>query len=690
MAKIKLYHQGQLLSELGLNPGEEYFAGRSSSCHLVMNHDRGISRQHIRIAMEDGIWMVTLLSKFGGLIYAGQQVEQIRLDSDTRFTIPPYEFEFSLAEPVVEASPVSDEPLPVESHNGVAADDFLLGEQPLPAIEHSDQNSSNEPMAVEPAPNEIEVQQDNTSGGNLEATRVGASTIVPFLKIMNRSNGHEEVLKLEGNAWIAGRHPDSEIHINDSSISRKHFEIIRGTGGFFIVDHNSSNGTHLNGESLVPGEQYQLISGDVITIRNIQITFEVHDLAFGEKIKNLPAVVPTDDIGDADDDPYAVQHALQVTGDLNEAGSPAVIRVEPGATNSKEAKWKQQKTKIYATVLALVVVLGYFFGDEDTPAPTANVEAHEGGSELGSTKEITPQRMKELQEKYELAQKNFQTGKYNLCRDMLIEIHTEIPNIGDSKNLQKFCEQAIDLEMINRERELKEQKKAEAEAKIRAIVANCQSIYNDTITQEKMQECLAEALELDPQNAGATELLERIRIRDEEKQNQAAQQRAIAALNAEGRAHYKRAADLESRGELRRALNEYQAFLKRQYPGVSIQEESARRSIANIQQNLNQKIAERLSSCRVFIEKTEYKSAINACNEALKEDPRNNDAKELIARAKSEMSRSLKSIYEDSVLEESLGNIEAAKEKWKTILNNSFSGENFYEKAKSKLKKYGG
>jgi pSer/pThr/pTyr-binding forkhead associated (FHA) protein/tetratricopeptide (TPR) repeat protein len=686
MAKLKLYHQGQLLTELGLNPGEEYFAGRSSTCQFVLTHDRGISRQHVRIAFENDVWVVTLMSKFGGLIYAGQKVDQVRLDSDTRFTIPPYEFEFTIAD-VASQPVVSDQPLPVEERarepGEVVRDDVI----DTPNMSSGPKGLDGVPPAAEP----VVASDGDTNGGNFEATKVASSTIVPFLRIMNRANGHEEILKLEGNAWIAGRHPDSEIYINDSSISRKHFEIVRAAGGFFIRDHNSSNGTTVNGESIPPGEQQRLISGDVITIRNIQVTFEVHDTGFDQRIKNLPALAnQSDAYNDGDDSgEYEVSNALQVAGMGNGGNGPAVIRLEPGA-GGNEANAKQKKMRLAIGATLLILILGYGFMDETPAAKDGQDQGEPGDSEMPSKKPVSAQRMKELDDKYKLASQNFQSGKYTLCRDMLIEVHNEVPSIGDSQSLLKYCEQAIDLEMVNRERNLKEQKKAEAENKIRSVVANCQSLYTDTITEQKMQDCLADALELDPQNAGGIELLERIKARDQQRMSEQAQKAAINAQASDGRAHYKRAADLESRGELRRALVEFNSFIRKQYPNVKTQEESARRSIANIQQNLNQKVAERLSSCRLFIEKSEFKSAMKACNDALKEDPNNGDAKELLAKAKNDMSRGLKSVYEDSVLEESMGNIEAAKEKWKTIMGNSYSGENFYEKAKSKMKKYGG
>jgi hypothetical protein len=49
----------------------------------------------------------------------------------------------------------------------------------------------------------------------------------------------------------------------------------------------------------------------------------------------------------------------------------------------------------------------------------------------------------------------------------------------------------------------------------------------------------------------------------------------------------------------------------------------------------------------------------------------------------------MKAIYEDSVLEESLGNIDSAKEKWKHLMLEDLQSDEYYNKAKLKLQKYG-
>ena len=49
----------------------------------------------------------------------------------------------------------------------------------------------------------------------------------------------------------------------------------------------------------------------------------------------------------------------------------------------------------------------------------------------------------------------------------------------------------------------------------------------------------------------------------------------------------------------------------------------------------------------------------------------------------------MQTIYQESILEEGVGEVEAAKVKWKKILEQSIPEEEYFKKAKIKLKKYG-
>ncbi|HVL63703.1 MAG TPA: FHA domain-containing protein [Actinomycetota bacterium] len=67
-----------------------------------------------------------------------------------------------------------------------------------------------------------------------------------------------------------GRHPDSDIFLDDITVSRRHAEIRRTSGGFALHDVGSLNGTYVNRERV---EEADLRSGDEIQIGKFKLVF---------------------------------------------------------------------------------------------------------------------------------------------------------------------------------------------------------------------------------------------------------------------------------------------------------------------------------------------------------------------------------------------------------------------------------
>lgn len=68
----------------------------------------------------------------------------------------------------------------------------------------------------------------------------------------------------------AGRHPDSDIFLDDITVSRRHAEIVRGATGYEVRDTGSLNGTYLNRERV---EQAPLANGDELQIGKFKLVF---------------------------------------------------------------------------------------------------------------------------------------------------------------------------------------------------------------------------------------------------------------------------------------------------------------------------------------------------------------------------------------------------------------------------------
>jgi len=80
---------------------------------------------------------------------------------------------------------------------------------------------------------------------------------------------------LEGDVTRAGRHPDSEIFLDDITVSRRHAEFVRQGRAYLVRDVGSLNGTYLNRERL---DEAQLANGDEVQIGKFKLVF----LAAGE------------------------------------------------------------------------------------------------------------------------------------------------------------------------------------------------------------------------------------------------------------------------------------------------------------------------------------------------------------------------------------------------------------------------
>lgn len=68
-----------------------------------------------------------------------------------------------------------------------------------------------------------------------------------------------------------GRGSESDIVINDASISRRHAQVLRQLSGNYIQDLASRNGSTINGEPLF--EPHLLQSGDVVCLGNIRLEY---------------------------------------------------------------------------------------------------------------------------------------------------------------------------------------------------------------------------------------------------------------------------------------------------------------------------------------------------------------------------------------------------------------------------------
>jgi len=75
---------------------------------------------------------------------------------------------------------------------------------------------------------------------------------------------------LDAEVTQAGRHPDSDIFLDDITVSRRHAEIVRRADGFHVLDVGSLNGTYVNRDRV---EEARLTNGDELQIGKFKLVF---------------------------------------------------------------------------------------------------------------------------------------------------------------------------------------------------------------------------------------------------------------------------------------------------------------------------------------------------------------------------------------------------------------------------------
>ena len=76
---------------------------------------------------------------------------------------------------------------------------------------------------------------------------------------------------LDKDTVLAGRHPDSDIFLDDITVSRRHAEFTRTAGGYVVRDVGSLNGTYLNRDRI--DEEAPLANGDEVQIGKFKLVF---------------------------------------------------------------------------------------------------------------------------------------------------------------------------------------------------------------------------------------------------------------------------------------------------------------------------------------------------------------------------------------------------------------------------------
>ena len=89
--------------------------------------------------------------------------------------------------------------------------------------------------------------------------------------LVKRGPGAGSRFLLENDVVSIGRHPESDIFLDDVTVSRRHAEVARAGTGYRLKDVGSLNGTYLNRQRIE--EEAALANGDELQIGRFKLVF---------------------------------------------------------------------------------------------------------------------------------------------------------------------------------------------------------------------------------------------------------------------------------------------------------------------------------------------------------------------------------------------------------------------------------
>jgi hypothetical protein len=104
----------------------------------------------------------------------------------------------------------------------------------------------------------------------VDAAAVDALPSGHALLVVQRGPGAGSRFLLDSDQINAGRHPDSDIFLDDVTVSRRHAEFHRTGEEFTVSDVGSLNGTYVNRDRI---DRVQLNDGDEVQIGKYRLVF---------------------------------------------------------------------------------------------------------------------------------------------------------------------------------------------------------------------------------------------------------------------------------------------------------------------------------------------------------------------------------------------------------------------------------
>ncbi len=230
--------------------------GRDEDCDIWLDDDMA-SRHHAELAYDKGKVFLTDCDSLNGVLLNEKHMRgSMVLETNDLIQIGECCFSFILADLALALAGQSD---PLAHHtlrsslHGLSEDRDIV-----PHMPYFDEKNSLPALSNETAKIDYKVPQ-------LPATNPGGAVIIRNGEMAGQS------FLLNRAVISVGRGMESDVVINDTSISRRHIQFLRQPDGNYVQDLESSNGTLVNGEPLRMPRLLRV--GDTIVLGNVHLEY---------------------------------------------------------------------------------------------------------------------------------------------------------------------------------------------------------------------------------------------------------------------------------------------------------------------------------------------------------------------------------------------------------------------------------
>lgn len=682
---LKVKKSGKVISELTLDPERTYIAGRKEGADIYIEAVKAVSREHFALKYVDEKWTLEVLSKFGDVIYLSDKVRNLVLEDDLVFFLPPYEFEF-----------------------------------------HKEAKASS--VSSDPSDKENEVDE-------FEKTMVGQIEFVPQIQFLNEDSLTVKTVTLTfQDVWTAGRDQSCEIVIDDQRVSRRQFQIFKSKSEYYLLDIGSVNGTMLNNKNLVPNEKIKIRSGDKIQVLDNVMLFELKNPNFDQglmALKDIPTTSTGALVPMGTQAPTILSEAHQQTQNslIQYSSEQAPLPMMYQQQGSELAPYapqqhyqqppnemvyddeyeqvdaeEEKKKKIRMVLVAAVVLvfLGYVYNEF--------VAVPEKKSALKSNDpfaKVNPNELSLLKQSKEIANDYYYKKSYRLTLDETQKILKRLEELGVDYKKTKFGQEVDDLDKkaslaIEAEKEVelyehKQEEQRKNEEKLNAVVDDCDKklAKKPNMTLNEYNDCIISVIHLNPSHHKIQASKLKIQQKAEELARQEIERNLYREKVAKLKALYLRAVKTEKEGSFIQAIENYSVVTKQSYPDPENLKLISRQKIAAIEKMISSKSVTFVQEAEKFASEKKYKEAIFRLRAAKKVNPIDSTLDTKIELYKRDLAKEIKPIWEEANIEETYSQVECtenkscALEKWKKILQMDVTDGEYYNKAFTKLKKYG-